>query len=979
MIQTSKNKSEPSAELPPANGHVRGGSAFAIIHTWPDLKNAEYEVLQRILSAAENIGADAVVIDDNGKVLWSGPESSVGPGEALDVDLIEFVLSLHFLSPRVIDKYSYYALWQPIEFYNDFGYQDSVDKFSTHLDLLSCGSDIADAHALNLYSALGREPPLPLPQMYHTLPEPFLTPRISETSRLFYIGINWERLGRPKGRFHDVLTALDGKDLLDIYGPEKVHGVAPWAGFESYRGELPFDGLSVKDAINRAGICLALSSIPHKNAGIMSNRLFEGIAGGAAVIATPNPLIDKFFSDVVYLVDDSRGEEILGQQVLQAMNRIRDRPDEARERVLLGQKILREKCSLEGSLNTLFHETKGREQHFRSVFLADASVTVILDARGAPIDELRARLKELQRQTRSVINLHVVFDQRLAKRHELELKAVGGAVETVTLHAGRFGSDSARFDGLPIRNDRMGPILKSILAAPTTPFLAFMDARDGLFSDHFASLAKVLADQPEAMFACSGMISRSRDLNGQESRRFDNARFTDIASLLMANTANQSGRFLYRTTLTQAAPEHLLTLLDGETHNYFRLAAAVSGPLAQSNYTSYIYDESLITSVEGQEPVAQQRQYIRDAFIRDPRWLHMLSTYRDIPKFVYSAGPATPVRWADYSAPFEITHRIPSHQRLSAAAEGAALPYLVNGFSPPENEHSWIADERGVIAFSLGVSDKAAFEGHELVLRARGRRSVVTGREQHCLVAINGKFVAYLRVPDHDTDLHIPIPPMVMEGPRNVQIELVPEHSEPVLDEGGTIVDGRRLSIMLREMTLISHAPAPPTFGVGEIFKTVEGERGVEALLQDFHRPEYNLTWVAGTSAKIRFVVEGELTRPRLILRLSGRNSFVDNDLQKVVVRVNGRREAVLAVHEGMRDYPVDLERETLSAPTVLVEIEASHAEAVFDADHNVVDARLLGLAIGGIGMLEGGEGWHPASLNAVVEADAASGKGAEA
>ena len=138
---------------------------------------------------------------------------------------------------------------------------------------------------------------------------------------------------------------------------------------------------------------------------------------------------------------------------------------------------------------------------------------------------------------------------------------------------------------------------------------------------------------------------------------------------------------------------------------------------------------------------------------------------------------------------------------------------------------------------------------------------------------------------------------------------------------------------------------------------------------------------LAGAAAgdQIRFVVEGEVNRPRLLLRLSGRNSIVDNDSQRVVVRVNGRRAAVVTVREGMHDYSVDLEREILSAPTLLVEIEASHAEAVFDADHNVVDARLLGLAIGGIGIFEGGEQWLPAALDAVDEANTASDKGAEA
>jgi hypothetical protein len=69
---------------------VSARNAFAVIHTWPDLKNAEYEVLQRILSAAENIGADAIVIDDNGKVLWAGQDSAASPGKALNADLVEF-------------------------------------------------------------------------------------------------------------------------------------------------------------------------------------------------------------------------------------------------------------------------------------------------------------------------------------------------------------------------------------------------------------------------------------------------------------------------------------------------------------------------------------------------------------------------------------------------------------------------------------------------------------------------------------------------------------------------------------------------------------------------------------------------------------------------------------------------------------------------------------------------------------------------
>ena len=381
---------------------------FAIIHTWPELKNAEYEVLQRVLAAAENVNRPVIVVDNDGLIIWASPALNVALGEQIDRDMVEFAISLHFESPRKVDVYSYYALWQPLSFYFDFGYEKSVDRFLSHNDIMSCDSDIADAHALNLYASCGRMPRMPLPRLFHAVPQPYLEPRITADSRMFYIGINWERIGRPKGRFHDTLVALDGKGLISIYGPEKMFGVAPWEGFKSYEGELPFDGRSVKSAINRAGICLTLSSAAHRETGIMSNRLFEGFGGGAAVIATPNPLIDKHFADCVYLVDDSRGEAVLGQQVLEAVREIRNDTAEATRRTLEGQRRMREICSLEGSIERLYQHHPARVAHYQQTCLAEAEVAVVLvDEYGLP-GRLAARVRDYAAQTKGRIALHIV-------------------------------------------------------------------------------------------------------------------------------------------------------------------------------------------------------------------------------------------------------------------------------------------------------------------------------------------------------------------------------------------------------------------------------------------------------------------------------------------------------------------------------------------------------------------------------------------
>ncbi|WP_447411939.1 hypothetical protein, partial [Clostridium perfringens] len=68
----------------------------------------------------------------------------------------DFVISLHFESPRLFDLYSYAALWNPADFYFIFGYDKSSMKLVSHNDALSCGSDLADNHALNLFRGLGR-------------------------------------------------------------------------------------------------------------------------------------------------------------------------------------------------------------------------------------------------------------------------------------------------------------------------------------------------------------------------------------------------------------------------------------------------------------------------------------------------------------------------------------------------------------------------------------------------------------------------------------------------------------------------------------------------------------------------------------------------------------------------------------------------------------------------------------------------------
>ena len=918
--------------------------AFAIYHTWPDLRNAEYEVLQRILRAARNIGSEVAIIDNGGQVFWSTPGLDIMPGADAPVDLFDFAISLHFESPRVCDIYTYYALWQPIKFYHDFGYQVSIDKLSTHNDVLSCHSDLADAHALNIFSGLRRAPIEPLETLFHNLPQPFMPPSVAADSKLFYVGINWERIGRPKGRFHDVLVMLDQKKLIEIYGPEEIHGVAPWGGFQTYQGELPFDGRSVQTAIHASGICLALSSEAHKSTGIMSNRLFEGFASGAAVIATPNPLIEKYFSDCVYLVDDERGEAMLGQQILATMREIRADPQEATRRVLRGQEILRDLCSLESSLEGIFARNDERKAKFSHEFLTDACVTVVLDASAAGKEGLRKQIDDLQRQVRTTIDLHIICPTTAAKDLPTTPK---GSLRSVHLHPRNLSTEPAVFDGIRPTIGRVGPIIGDILKTVNTPYFAFLGASDRLFSEHFASAVRAIADCPGAVLSASGTLHASHNLKCEPIRVLESARFTDSQSVLLVDGADRRGRFVFHANLLKANFTSLMPLMDGEEFRFFLLSALLDGPIAQTGYATHIHDDTLWhTTAEPLESAALQQQYIRDHFMQDGRWLGRLAKENKLPEFVYAYNPGTPVRWLAKNHADLGSKLIETDAIFATRLGGSGTGFLQDGFSDPEEGGTWITSGPGRIAFSLGGTVAKSPEDCEIVLEMLGRRSQETSRRQHCTVLINKMAIAYFEVSEEMRQYRFRIPNNMRRGNSNFLVELVPDHAEAVFDEKGVVVDPRHLSILLRSMGVLQDRRYNlPTLKLGTIYPCIENGQGARALVQGFHLPESNLTWIAGVRGEIAFKVDGRATKPVAELKLSARRARLTGACQSVKISVGQRDAGTFDILADTQVVTIPLKEDELDRPIEMA-LSLSHAEPVMDDHQNIIDPRLLGLAI---------------------------------
>ena len=249
MVETNVTRTTAIAAIP-----RKAIATFIVPHTWPDIRNAEFEVLQRIARAATNIGAVMIATDNNGYPLWSSNFQPLNKNKQLDPSSIDFMISLHFESPRLFDVYSYYALWQPLDFYDAFGYEKTSEQVLSHIDGLSCHSNAADFHARNLFDGARTAKSGLFPAFFHSPPKPYYEPAITKDSKLFYVGINWERINTERGRHQDLLERLDAESLIDIYGPRSFLGVEPWRGFKCYRG---------RTTVRRAKRCARGAQVGH--------------------------------------------------------------------------------------------------------------------------------------------------------------------------------------------------------------------------------------------------------------------------------------------------------------------------------------------------------------------------------------------------------------------------------------------------------------------------------------------------------------------------------------------------------------------------------------------------------------------------------------------------------------------------------------------------------------------------------------------
>lgn len=478
---------------------------FAIVKLWPEIKAAEDENIARLKLTASSLGLKCFEITPEGEILGSG-------GLYVSKENCDFVIHLHFETPKIYDVFSFVALWNPLKFYHEWGYERFSRHLLTHDDFLSCSSTWADDHVNRMisgdYCHLS-----PTFNLYHSLSEPIHPPGKDKFS-IFYAGINWERLGKGKSRHQELLDLLDKSGRLKIYGPKVFQGVEVWAGYQSYQKEIPFDGVSMINEIAKCGAALVLSSEAHKQSGLMSNRLFESLAAGALVICDENPFAKRHFGDSLLYLDTRESLSTQFDKIVGYLDWANDNPQAAKTLAQKAQGIFLEKFALNRSLINIYNGLAARKAQLADRILPNRTeqplirLFVLLNQFSGKVldDYINSIEKQIYKNFKVTFVIDVSVSEKWIDDLNSKLSNVSFEFEYLVASYSKRISDSVN-EIIPLGN-----VLNECLNAlgDESGFI-FLAPNESMHSDHLSILAGSMIRNPDKSICATSVLLRHSD------------------------------------------------------------------------------------------------------------------------------------------------------------------------------------------------------------------------------------------------------------------------------------------------------------------------------------------------------------------------------------------------------------------------------------------------------------------------------------
>jgi len=470
-------------------------NTIAIVQMWPNIETAEDEVISRIKKACNHLDLSVILIDTSGFILDENGERI----RKIKKEDVDFTLHIHFETPKAYDTFSFVALWNPLQFYVDWGYRKYSSNLVTHDDFLSCGSKTADDHVSRMLRA--KSYPLDVKTtLFHSLSEPILAPKVQDP-KIFYVGINWEKLGKGKGRHDNLLKSLDKSNDIRIYGPEVFQGVKVWEGYNNYVKSIPFDGTSVVEEINKSGVALVLSSDAHKESALMSNRLFESLAAGAVIIVDENSFARKHFGNTLLYIQTSHQEaEKVTEQVREHLNWIKTNPKKAEKMAQDAQNIFLDKFLMHHSLSGIYATLEERKNTVAATYNSQSTsfkvnfFSLFLECDICQIEET---LESYSEQTYKHKSICLIIDEEF---YNTNINAIKIAID-------KYQSDTIKVVLAPYsisvgdskhRLSNIGQIIEPLIEAiPENELFMFKNSNEYFYSEHMSNLVRPFEDNKD--------------------------------------------------------------------------------------------------------------------------------------------------------------------------------------------------------------------------------------------------------------------------------------------------------------------------------------------------------------------------------------------------------------------------------------------------------------------------------------------------
>jgi hypothetical protein len=443
---------------------------IAVLNSWPNLEySAEREFIARLKLSCLNLG-------------WACIEA-VTSEEIIKAN-VDCVIVTHEFSPKLTEIPTIGLIWSPPDFYrHDASRIRSILSYDGYL----AGSESVRDYLTHLLFSTGKDSPVSEWDFLPTAPRTeFRSPNLNDPS-LFYAGVHWDG-----DRHGELINELCASVPVAFYGDP-----AKWARFgAAYKGFIPFDGSTIFDRINEAGIALCLHREEHLKNDLPSMRIFESAAAGAVIITENSTFSKRHFGNSVLYVDQNADTLQKVTQIHAHYAWIRSHPTEALDLAVKSHAIFNSNFVLDNLLKKLpdflCRVKRAGCYNIDINSAAEPKVEVIVRIGGRGLDYIERCLNSLAAQSHRNIGLILVHYQEVAGIDLLldKYKTRFVSIKQIASRATGFRSTS----------------LWDAIRAVDAEYFCNQDDDDTIHCNHISSLVFLLEPQNDYHVAYSGCV-----------------------------------------------------------------------------------------------------------------------------------------------------------------------------------------------------------------------------------------------------------------------------------------------------------------------------------------------------------------------------------------------------------------------------------------------------------------------------------------